>query len=137
GVALVRQDDRDAGAGGALADDQRPLARDKRRVPDPHARHVGDRVPAAGREPPDPDAEVARPRAGALRRWPLRDVRHSTSLDALVRGCDARFCSRGEAVAPIAIRTSSLPATASPLLSITPLVRNHVSCYVITQDVRG
>ena len=58
----VRDDRGDAGAHRPLAHLERTVARDERRVPDAHARHVGDRVQRAGREAADGEAEVAQPR---------------------------------------------------------------------------
>ena len=53
GEALARADDGHAGAHRTFADDERALAPDNRRVPDAHARNVGDRVVRTGRQMPD------------------------------------------------------------------------------------
>ena len=56
-VALVGQDHGDAGAHRSLADDERAVALDQRRVPDAHAGDVGDGVVRPGLEAADTNAE--------------------------------------------------------------------------------
>jgi hypothetical protein len=57
-VAVMRDDHRDAGPDRALADDQRPIAPDDRRVTDADAGHVGDRVVRPGPATTDDDPEI-------------------------------------------------------------------------------
>ena len=78
GIAIVRDHDGDAGPDRSLADLQRPISRDERRVADANARDVGDGVQRAGRERADDDAKVTRPhRHGPFRRLRTRGGRGS------------------------------------------------------------
>ena len=80
-VALVGDHDRHARADVVALDD--------RRVPDPHAGHVGDRVVLAGLEGADDDAELARPHdSSALARWRWKRT----------EACRSSTCTRSSAL---------------------------------------
>ena len=59
-VAVVRDDDRHAGANRTLPRTQRTFAFDQGRVPDAHAGDIGDRVQRTRLHAPDPDAQLTR-----------------------------------------------------------------------------
>jgi hypothetical protein len=58
-VAVVGDDHRDPRADRALPNDERAVAADQRRVPDPDAAHVRDRVGRARPAASDRDAEIS------------------------------------------------------------------------------